>query len=221
MRYLTPTLIVISLSSVQCQGPPNPIGYCPPSPGSDNGPGVGTPSSESSPGDSPSVSTPVPRACPAERLQGPKDNPLLVNDPACSTDDGDIFTTSDRAHFAYQCCARHPDEARENMPGTETNQPSMKACAEQCNKTAGCQSIIFTQVTHGTELRGTCKLFRSEGYTSAACGDDTHDYAYMRSPPAIEIPELLTKLCSTDCPHADGQRYSARYGEVRNPFLLS
>lgn len=47
-----------------------------------------------------------------------------------------------------------------------------------------------------------------------------HDYAYMTSPPAIDIPEPMTILCSTECPHAHGQQYSAKYGEVRNPFVF-
>jgi hypothetical protein len=97
MRYLTPSLLLISLSLVHCDGPPNPSGYDPPNPALGNGPDLGTPLSGGNlggPADAagppdvggpPSASTPIPRACPAVRLQGSKDNPLLVGDPACPT----------------------------------------------------------------------------------------------------------------------------------------
>lgn len=63
-------------------------------------------------------------------------------------------------------------------------------------------------------MQDECRLYKEGGFSTGACGDDTHNYAYIIDPPAIDSLDIATIQCSTECPYADGQQFVTSVGEV-------
>lgn len=68
---------------------------------------------------------------------------------------------------------------------------------------------------------GNCQLYDLGVPSSQECSDDTHIYSFISPAPAVDSPEFLTIACSTECPYADGQQYTASKGEVRSPYAMN
>lgn len=76
-------------------------------------------------------------------------------------------------------------------------------------------SFVFSAVAQNNgHALGNCQIFDAGGFSTKECGDDTHDYAFISPAPEQDSPELLTIACSTECPYANGQQYTASKGEV-------
>ncbi|KAI9369835.1 hypothetical protein BJX61DRAFT_125284 [Aspergillus egyptiacus] len=126
-----------------------------------------------------------------------------------------MLVAADGAYYTMLCCMHQGNEKNDEIPGTRSSQPSFRDCVDTCSSTPTCQSVVYTQVHYDdNDTVGTCKLFTTGGFSTQSCGSDYHDYAYITACPAIESPEDMTVLCSTDCPMANGQVYSSKGGEV-------
>ncbi|OJJ81473.1 uncharacterized protein ASPGLDRAFT_132647 [Aspergillus glaucus CBS 516.65] len=118
----------------------------------------------------------------------------------------------DGSYFTLLCCTHNPDNSE--IPNTKSIVSSFKECATTCSSTSGCQSYVYSARANRVDARGTCKLYNTGGHQTFKCGDDTHDYAYITAPPAIDSPDVATVACATECPFSDGQQYKSKGGEL-------
>jgi hypothetical protein len=70
------------------------------------------------------------------------------------------------------------------------------------------------------EAQGACKLYSSGEFSTTRCGNTLHDWAYLTDPPFVDVPESVRAACSTECPDADGQIYTAKNKQVSLPKTL-
>ncbi|KAJ5553030.1 hypothetical protein N7494_002408 [Penicillium frequentans] len=152
------------------------------------------------------------RSCPSPRLEEPKKDAQLVENPKCPEDNGNMFTSEDDAHYTLICCGNNSDKSE--ISKSRSVVKSFEDCAAKCSGTSGCQSFVYTSQPSGNEPNGTCKLYETGGFRNETDFDSTHDYAYMTAPPEQESEHSLSVLCSTTCPFADGLPFSSIGGEV-------
>ncbi|KAJ5146203.1 uncharacterized protein N7515_000767 [Penicillium bovifimosum] len=76
------------------------------------------------------------------------------------------------------------------------------------------ECYVFSALANNQDEIGTCKLYNKGSFQTARCGDDTHDYAYITAPPAIESADRAAVVCATECPGSDGQQYESKGGEL-------
>lgn len=63
---------------------------------------------------------------------------------------------------------------------------------------------------YNDEKAGACKLYKKGAFSNTKCSNTLHDWAYLTDPPVIEVEEKPQVACSTECPDADGQIYTAK-----------
>lgn len=68
---------------------------------------------------------------------------------------------------------------------------------------------------YNDEKAGDCKLYGSGTFSDGKCGNTLHDWAYLTDPPVVEVEENVRAACSTECPDADGQIYTAKNKQVK------
>ncbi|KAJ5950497.1 uncharacterized protein N7479_008910 [Penicillium vulpinum] len=131
--------------------------------------------------------------------------------PQCPENDGDIIETSDGGYYTFQCCMHESKGSTllKNVPTTGYDD-----CINQCTLTDNCQAFRYVFGANGDEKTGDCKLYASGTFSNAKCGNTLHDWAYLTDPPVVDVAENLRAACSTECPDADGQIYTAKNKQV-------
>ncbi|KAJ5592700.1 hypothetical protein N7537_009604 [Penicillium hordei] len=87
-------------------------------------------------------------------------------------------------------------------------------CINQCTLTNNCQAFRYVFGDYNGESAGDCKLYGSGSFSETKCANTLHDWAYLTDPPVIEVEETVRAACSTECPDADGQIYTAKNKQV-------
>lgn len=73
---------------------------------------------------------------------------------------------------------------------------------------------------YADEAQGACKLYSSGEFSANGCGNTLHDWAYLTNPPFVDVLEPVRAACSTECPDAGGQLYTAKNKQVSLPKEL-
>lgn len=140
-------------------------------------------------------------------------------------DDGKYYESPTGDFFLVQCCTKPPSPG-----GTEISTTNIRECVDRCAQDEVCRryvvatihifihvnnhlpSVSYTKTATDDEAVGLCRLLSGEGFQTQQ--DPVHHYIHTVDPPHSDVPHALTKLCSSDCPFADGQQYISDYGEV-------
>lgn len=62
-------------------------------------------------------------------------------------------------------------------------------------------------------------MYTDGEFSTTKCGNTLHDWAYLTDPPIVDVKQDVRLACSTDCPDADGQLYTAKNKQVAIAFL--
>ncbi|KAJ5382456.1 hypothetical protein N7517_000367 [Penicillium concentricum] len=152
------------------------------------------------------------RTCDGTQVTTLKTNQVVIKGvPQCPQNDGDIIETSDGGYYTFQCCM-HESKGSSLIKNVQTT--GYDDCINQCTLTDSCKAFRYVFGDNGDEKAGDCKLYGSGTFSDGKCGNTLHDWAYLTDPPVIEIPESVRAACSTECPDADGQIYTAKNKQV-------
>ncbi|KAH7024601.1 uncharacterized protein B0I36DRAFT_387133 [Microdochium trichocladiopsis] len=152
----------------------------------------------------------VATTCPKTRATAQNKDPATTTDVTCPQNDGKIFEGSDGTWFYNQCCA---DTDAASVLGYKTAK-DQKDCAELCVQDKACKSALFVTETGGQPEN--CKLY-GHGSFSTTVAEGAH-YMFVTDPPTSAAKLSESKLCSTECPGADGQIYASVTGENYQMF---
>ncbi|KXG46663.1 uncharacterized protein PGRI_055190 [Penicillium griseofulvum] len=152
------------------------------------------------------------RSCDGTQGATLKTNQAVIRGvPQCPENDGDIIETSDGAYYNFQCCMH---EATGSTFIKTVRTTGYDDCINQCTLTDDCQAFRYVFGDYNGESAGDCRLYGSGVFSDKKCGNTLHDWAYLTDPPVIEVPENVRAACSTECPDADGQIYTAKNKQV-------
>ncbi|KAK1763882.1 PAN domain-containing protein [Phialemonium atrogriseum] len=146
-----------------------------------------------------------PVQCPKNRVSQQIAKPEVTTSLTCPQNDGKIFKGSDGTWFYLQCCT---DTDGASILGYETVN-THEECAEKCVVDKKCKSAMF--VPGGDGSRPNCRLYE-HGKFSTTKQEGAH-YAFVTDPPTNDPVLSEAKLCSTECPEADGQLFVSHTGE--------
>ncbi|GJD02564.1 PAN domain containing protein [Colletotrichum higginsianum] len=149
-----------------------------------------------------------PTQCPKARAAVANKDPKVMTDLTCPGNDGKIFEGSDGTWFYLQCCT-DTDAAVILDYKTTTSQ---KECSEECVKDKKCKSFMYIPtLAPSTAAQANCRLYANGNFSNSKA-EGAH-FAFVTDPPTKEPIISDAKLCSTECPEADGQLFVTPTGQ--------
>ncbi|KXJ92631.1 hypothetical protein Micbo1qcDRAFT_222394 [Microdochium bolleyi] len=151
-----------------------------------------------------------PQECPKVRATSANATPKQTTDIACPFSDGKIYKAADGTWFYSQCCT---DTSASRLLAVVAAKDHAD-CVELCAKNAECKSALFAD--NGGLQPENCKLYAQTGFSTTYV--EGGHFAYVTDPPTEDPVLSEAKLCSTECPYADGQLYVSVTGEHYQMF---